>query len=367
MSKVFVKKSSYDYSELKPAVDAILDNTIGNIGLTGKRVLIKPNLLRPARPEQAILTHPMVIKAVAQHVLGRGGRPVVSDSNAMGAFDKVAQQNGIKDALKGLDVELQPLQNPRIVETGDPVIKTIELSADALDADVIINLPKLKTHSQMLLTLGVKNLFGCIVGLRKTEWHLRMGIDRELFGRLLVLVYRAVNPTVTLLDGVLSMEGNGPGTGGKPRRLDVLMGSTDTPALDAAVCIMLGVRHDGLLTNSIARPGKTFDDIEIIGSLPRVKHFKLPGIRKLVFGPRFASGFIRRHLTQRPAADDDECRLCGECRQFCPARAITQGKSRITFDYDKCIRCYCCLEACPHGALKIRTPFIHRVVRNLKI
>ena len=110
-----------------------------------------------------------------------------------------------------------------------------------MDADVIINLPKLKTHCQMLLTLGVKNMFGCIVGFKKSQWHMRAGVDTMAFARLLVAIHQAVRPTVSILDGILALEGEGPGKRGKPRKIGVLMGSCDTFALDMAVCKMIGM------------------------------------------------------------------------------------------------------------------------------
>ncbi len=134
---------------------------------------------------------------------------------------------------------------------GEP-FKKIEIARDALEADVLINLPKLKTHSQMLLTLGVKNLFGCIVGFGKPQWHLRAGVDREVFATLLVRIYQAIRPKLTILDGILAMEGEGPGRGGQPKELGFLLGSADAVALDVAVCRLLGLGEDVLLTNKMA-------------------------------------------------------------------------------------------------------------------
>lgn len=366
MPTVFVRECSYDYLGLRPAVDEILFKTTGDLDLAGKKILIKPNLLCPAKPEQAILTHPLVIKAVVEHVLARGGKATVSDSNATGSFDKIVKQNGVDDALRGMDVEIKPLSNSRVVETADPVLKSIELSSDVLDADVVINLPKLKTHSQMLLTLGVKNLFGCVVGLRKPEWHLRIGIDRRLFARLLILIHEIVQPAVTILDGVLAMEGDGPGTGGTPRSLGVVLGSRDARALDITVCRMLGIEPETVPTNVAAPVLLSGEEMEIDGPLPVIRDFRLPRAGDTMFGPRFAAGLMRRYLTQRPSAGAKPCRLCGECWKYCPAKAITPGKGRVIFDYDKCIRCYCCLEVCPHGALKIKEPLASKLVKRVK-
>ena len=198
-----------------------------------------------------MLTHPLIVRAAAEYVLQKGGLPLISDSPAMGTFERVLKESGIREALKGLDVECREFKRSVVVDVGPPFNK-IEIAEDAMNADVVLNLPKLKTHTQMLLTLGVKNLFGCVVGLRKPEWHFRTGVDREMFARLLVRIYRAVSPAVTLLDGILAMEGQGPGKGGRPRHLGMLMAGADAVAVDMTVCRMLGLAPDSLLTNRMA-------------------------------------------------------------------------------------------------------------------
>jgi len=181
-----------------------------------------------------------------------------------------------------------------------------------------------------------------------------------------VKIYRAVNPSVTLIDGILAMEGQGPGKRGEPRHLGVLLGSNNAAALDITVCRMLGIPPDTVLTNKFAlEQGLLTDDIILNGELPQIKDFKLPEITPLVFGPEKFHGVMRRHLVQRPECDDSSCRLCGECWKYCPAEAITHSREKIHFDYDKCIRCYCCIEVCPHGALSARETLAGKVTRKL--
>jgi ferredoxin len=236
-----------------------------------------------------------------------------------------------------------------------------------MEADVLINLPKLKTHAQMLMTLGVKNLFGCIVGLRKPEWHFRTGVNREMFAELLVRIHNTVKPCLTIVDGILAMEGEGPGRSGTPRELGVIVGSDDAIALDIVICRMLGSTPDRSFTNRAARAmGCVPDDIEVLGEMPVIRAFKFPEIVPVVFGPEKLHGFMRRHLVQRPVPLDSLCTLCGECWQYCPAKAMTHDKKRIHLDYDKCIRCYCCIEVCPHGALRAEEPFMGKAIRKLK-
>jgi uncharacterized protein (DUF362 family) len=156
----------------------------------------------------------------------------------MGSFDLILRMSGIRDALRGLDCECRPFQNSVRVDIGEP-FGAIEMAEDAVRADVIVNLPKLKTHSQMLLTLAVKNLFGCVVGYRKPEWHMRAGIDRQAFARLIARIGRTLRPAFNILDGVLAMEGQGPGMGGVPRKLGVVLSGRDPFAVDRVVCRML--------------------------------------------------------------------------------------------------------------------------------
>ena len=352
MPRVILRKAAYNYGTLRPVFFEIMDALGGGRIEKNNRVVIKPNLLAPAPPDRAIVTHPLVVRAAVEYVLERHAFPVISDSPAMGSFEKILKESGIKDALKGLDVEYREFKKSTPVAVGLP-FQTIAIAEDALTSDIMINLPKLKTHAQMLLTLGVKNLFGCIVGLSKPEWHFRAGVDREMFALLLVQICKAVNPSFTVLDGILAMEGQGPGRSGTPREIGVLMGSNDAVALDSAVCRMLGVGPEELLTCRAAKEiGLEGAESVIDGEVPVIKDFKFPVIGSLVFGPKKLHGTMRRHLVQRPVTDTATCRTCGECWKYCPAKAIQLKGKKIAFDYDKCIRCYCCIEVCPHGALK---------------
>ncbi len=364
MVKVIVRHADYDRNAIRYPLFEMLESCDPGIE-KGQRVLLKPNLLAPASPDRAILTHPAVVRAVAEYVLEKGAIPQISDSPAMGSFEKVLKESGIREALEGLPVEFKEFRDSVSVDVRAP-FNVIELAEDALRADVVINLPKLKTHSQMLLTLGVKNLFGCVVGLRKPQWHMRAGVDREMFAMLLVRIYQAIKPRMTILDGILAMEGDGPGKGGRPKAIGVLMGSSDATALDVAVCKMLGIDPNSLFTNVAAGiAGIPAGEFEIDGSLPCVTDFRFPRMSALLFGPKCTHGLMRRHLIQRPVPDASQCRDCGDCLRYCPAGAITLEKRKISFDYDKCIRCYCCIEVCPHGALKAEEPYLGRLFSRI--
>ena len=365
MSKVIFRQSTYQYDILKSGLYEVMETLGGDLFAGKPRVLIKPNLLSPAKPEQAVLTHPLVVRAVAEYVLSKGGRPQISDSPALGSFKKVLTESGYYKAFQGLDVSFKPLEESVRVDIGEPFGR-IEIARDVMEADVVVNLAKLKTHSQMLLTLGVKNLFGCIVGLRKPEWHLRAGVDREAFARLLVQIYTAIQPAVTIVDGILAMEGQGPGKNGTPRRLDVLVGSRSGIETDRAICRMLGLEPDMLLTNAVAaKMGLASKEVYINGDFHIIHDFKLPVLGPVTFGPRMLQRVIRRHLVQRPVVDDALCKRCAECRQYCPVQAISFKRGKMIFDYDRCIRCYCCAEICPDGAVRAVETLPGKIIRRL--
>jgi uncharacterized protein (DUF362 family)/Pyruvate/2-oxoacid:ferredoxin oxidoreductase delta subunit len=365
MSKVIVKKATYDYASLKPSIFAIMDALGGEKIKDCKCVLIKPNLLATAKPNDAVVTHFMLVKAVAEYVLEKGAIPLVSDSPALGSFEKIMKNSGIRDALAGLNVECREFRKSLPIDVGTP-FGFIDLAKDAVEAEMIINLPKLKTHSQMVLTLGVKNMFGCVVGLRKPEWHMRMGFNRAIFANLLVRIYERLKPSFTILDGILAMEGEGPRKRGIPRRLDVIIASRDAFAVDAAVCRMLGLDAEKIPVLKVAKElGLLNEVLELEGNLPEIRDFKFPKMTPLIFGPPWMQGFIRRYLLQRPAYDQATCQLCGKCWEFCPASAIIHQAESLSFDYNRCIRCYCCIEVCPYGALHTVEPAPGRILRKI--
>ncbi|MCX8012254.1 MAG: DUF362 domain-containing protein, partial [Desulfobacterota bacterium] len=237
-----VRCQSYNEEEVKIAIKYALEHFGGikSFVKSGVKVLLKPNLLCARSPEKCVTTHPAIVSVVARMVLEAGGKPFIGDSPAIGPFKWVAAKSGLEEVARKLNIELIELTNPiYITPPPESKFKKILIAKQAIEADLVINLPKLKTHSQMMLTLGVKNLFGTIVAQRKAEWHFFAGMNRDTFASLLLDIYLIIKPALTILDGVWGMEGYGP-SNGIPRKVGLLAVATDAVALDTSICYLLG-------------------------------------------------------------------------------------------------------------------------------
>jgi len=365
MTNVFIKSAAYDLPMLRAMVGQMFDDMGPGWIAQGTRVLLKPNLLLPAAPDKGITTHPLLCRAVAEYLLEKGARVQMSDSPAVGSFRKVLTEGRYKEVMEGLDVDFKPFEDSVEIDIGEPYGR-IPIARDAMEADRVINLAKLKTHAQMYLTLGVKNMFGCIVGLRKPEWHMRAGVDRQQFARLLVRIHQAVKPAFTIVDGILALEGNGPGKSGSPRQLGLLLGGCDAHAVDKTICTLLGLDPNALLTSRQACEMGFFDgQVHVNGDLRIIDDFRFPELHSLSLGTESLSRFMRKYVIQKPVADNAKCKLCGECWKICPAQAIVHNTSGVKFDYDRCIRCYCCIEVCLHAAIHAREPLLGKLRQRL--
>jgi uncharacterized protein (DUF362 family) len=237
----FIRAHSYDLVALRQSLEAVLQ-PLGGIGAfvkPGDRVLLKPNLLTGARPTKECVTRPEIVYCVAQMVQEAGGKPFLGDGPAFGSAAGVAKANGYQPLIDQLNLPIVEFHGKRY-ETVSAEFNHLLLSKEAMDADVVINLPKVKSHVQLTLTLSVKNLFGCVPGKMKAWWHMEAGKSRDRFGAMLVETARAISPDITILDGIIGHEGNGP-SGGEPRQLGILAATTNVFALDRAMVDILQV------------------------------------------------------------------------------------------------------------------------------
>lgn len=233
---------NYSKGNVTKSLHAVMDclGGMGKFVFPGERVLIKPNLLKAVSPEAHATTHPAVIEAVVRQVLDCGCRPFIGDSPAFGGLSSVAATAGIADICKRYSIPLVPFSSPVAVRLSSSWVEKIAIDRAVLQADKIINVPKLKTHVQVGFSGAVKNLFGCVVGKRKPIWHFRAGDGEHLFGEMLIGVYKAVSPALHIIDGVIAMEGNGP-VSGKPRPLGLVAASVDGLSLDRVLCGIIGM------------------------------------------------------------------------------------------------------------------------------
>lgn len=364
--------TDYNPSSIRNSIEKLLVSLGGieRFVKPGEKVLLKPNLLSAVPPERAVTTHPEIVKAVGRLVMDAGGKPFIADSPGAIGFLKVARESGMEKAASELGIPLFALSDSVTHKTGDErIFRILEISRHALEADRVINLPKLKTHTQMLMTLAVKNIFGCVVGRRKAQWHLKAGNDRYFFARMLVELYEAVSPCLNIMDGILGMEGDGPGSSGTPVECGILAASADGVAMDRTLLEIIGVDPEKVYTNVAAKEmgvGQTdLASIRIEGepiSSFKVKKFRLPEVSDLVPIPGFLRSILTNQLTTKPVEERKLCTLCDQCIDICPTEVISNDGGKLVFDYDNCIRCYCCLEVCPEGAIKPYKPFLARFV-----
>ena len=235
---------SYDRQPLQEALQSLLQPWGGMEAFVkpGDRVLLKPNLLTGSHPGRECITRPELVAAVAEMVIAVGGKPFLGDSPAFGSARGVAENNGYLPFLEPLGIPIVEFSGDRY-RTESHNFNHLRLSKETMDADVVINLPKLKSHAQLTMTMGVKNLFGCVPGKMKAWWHMEAGKDADRFGEMLVETARAINPNLTILDGIIGHQGNGP-MNGEPRDLGLLGASTDVFALDWAIAEILQIDPD---------------------------------------------------------------------------------------------------------------------------
>ncbi|MBN2138341.1 MAG: DUF362 domain-containing protein [Sedimentisphaerales bacterium] len=195
----------------------------------GDSVLLKPNCIAPRSRRHATQTHPAIILAVARLLKDFGARPFVGDSPAWSNVYTCIKKLRLDADLQRLGVPVKQLDKPVWCDIGGRNSK-VGISRHALEADVIINLPKFKTHQQLTATFAVKNMFGCIAGKRKAMWHFRRGRTEE-FCELLIDIYRHLAPALTIIDGVAAMDGQGP-IHGRDRNLGWLIAGAEPIACE---------------------------------------------------------------------------------------------------------------------------------------
>jgi uncharacterized protein (DUF362 family) len=334
----------------------------------GQKVLLKPNLLAGKPAEKAVTTHPEIVRVVAQLVQEAGGIVHLGDSPGIGSAENVARKCGIMAVVEELDIHFTPFEDSVKIHPHGRTFQELEVARELLEADVVINLPKLKTHQMMGLTCAVKNMFGAVVGLRKPRLHLQAGSDKALFALMLLELCEQLKPALTIVDAVVGMEGDGPGSG-DPVRIGALLAGTNPLAIDTVATELVGMRSDQVWTQKLAleteRTGALLNELELFGdSLQELQlgNFKAAKSTDITGSmPNFIQRLLKQALTARPVPDHALCTSCGICVKHCPPEAMTIENQRLQIDYKNCIRCFCCQELCPQGALATKQGWLLRL------
>lgn len=363
-----VKCGDYVYDDVENAVRNAL-SLIG--GLAGKikkgdKVLLKPNMLMAADAARMVTTHPFVLRAAIKIVRECGGRPFVGDSpgNAYADVDNALEVSGFKAAAAEEGAEL--IKFTKTEKRGE-----VYIAKDVLDMDLIINLPKIKTHTLTLFTGAVKNMFGIVPGFHKGDFHKNYPYPAD-FAAKLVDIFSVKIPLLGIMDGIYGMEGEGP-SAGKPRKIGLVLASFDCVALDSVSSRIIGYDPFSIDTTRIAHNRKLgeadLEKIEIKGErlqdvlipdfkLTSTAHAAMKKIPRFIYPP---FQYLARKLVKvYPAVMGEKCTGCGVCANNCPAGAITLTANKANIDHNKCISCYCCQELCSFKAIEIKRSWFAR-------
>jgi len=355
---------SYDADILYPKIDQLL-KLVGGLDKyiqPGQKVLLKPNLLSAKAPSRAITTHPEIVAAVAREVRKLGADVIVGDSpgGAKRGLKRVWENTGMLAMAKRESIELISFEASG-VEKFTINGRDYFLAKPAIEADLIISLAKLKTHVLTLMTGGIKNIFGLIPGFRKANYHKEFPKPND-FAQVIVDILSLKTPVLTIMDAILSMEGDGPSSG-NPRWTNLLLASSDPVAIDTVAAEIIGLEPNRVPTTRIASESGLgigrIEAIHVVGeSLEKAKisDFKLTSNRKIELIPEFLWKLLGPYIWVRPAIKADTCTNCYTCVNSCPTGALEKGKgiSKIpVFNYDLCINCWCCHELCPEKSVFI--------------
>jgi uncharacterized protein (DUF362 family) len=330
------------------------------------KVLVKPNLLMAIEPQSGVDTHPEVVRAAVRllkeincHICLGDGPSVWG--NQIENVEEVYRRSGMEKICQDEGIELVKFDKRRW-RGKFPLTTWLD------NCDYMVNIPKFKTHDLTLLTGAIKNLFGLVPGTYKTELH-KNYFRADDFAKILVDIYQQAKPTLTVVDGIVAMEGDGPGTGGKLRNLGLLFAGSDCVALDTIMALIMGLEPFAVLTTkeAVARGLGVADikSISILGeSLEDVmgEPFALPSttIKKNI--PRPIVEIAKKLIKYYPCVEQDNCIQCAACIQACPNKVISLKKNRIVINYRKCISCFCCQEACPNSAIKVKKSVLAKII-----
>ncbi|GHV25132.1 hypothetical protein AGMMS4952_02150 [Spirochaetia bacterium] len=364
------------YAALRLAVDAA-----PGLDVSGKTVLLKPNIVFDSPPEKAIATHPVFLEAAIRLVRERGAaRILVGDSPGLQKPNFTAKLSGLGEAALRMGAEWVDFTREKadIPCPEGKALKHFSITAAAREADCVISLPKLKTHQLMYYTGAMKNLFGLIPSVGKSPMHVRFP-SREGFAAMIVDLNIAVKPHYALMDAITGMEGPGPGSG-DPRHIGLVMASANLLAMDIAASDIVGYPplEIPVSREALSRGIWLKSPSEIRYPLLKPEDLRIPDFKKIPLkksGGQLVEFLLpksfrkfRERLTPRPEIDRSICRLCGDCTRICGSKAMHiagEGPDKqVRIDYNTCIRCYCCHEICPVKAIDIKKVSLGKALKE---
>ncbi|MFH1138538.1 MAG: DUF362 domain-containing protein [Pseudomonadota bacterium] len=383
-NRVYVVTCS-DYSQAEAKTTELL-NMLGGLGALanpGERIALKANLLSAARPEQAVTTHPAIVSAAASAVKARGAVPFIVDSPGSGyryerkVMLKTYRTTGMEDVARETGCELNlDFSHREVSFPNGGLIKRFDVIGPVLDADGVFNLCKLKTHLFTYMTGAIKNHFGVIPGLAKPGYHAALR-DVGRFAAMLLDLTELVAARLFIMDAVLAMEGEGP-FAGSPRRVGLILASTNPAALDAVGGEIIGLawKDNPVLIEAEKRgfgPNR-LEDVELIGIDKRdlrVPNFRTPatyyggtGMGGVSRFHRLLAPILKKGTSIKPRVLKNRCLGCGVCAKACPMEAIAVNKDKKAHIDDRtCIRCYCCHEMCPEKAIELKRGVLYRMLK----
>lgn len=368
--------TSYDEVEVLAAVERGVSLLGGadKFVLPGEKILLKLNWLSADPPEKCVTTHPAVFRAVATVFQRAGAQLSYGDSPGFQPPETAAKKSGAAEVADQLGIPLGDFRAGQEIHFPEGrQNKRFMISNAVLESDGVISLPKMKTHAFQRVTGAVKNQFGCIPGALKGEFHVKIPSAYD-FAKMLIDLNAFVHPRLFVMDGVMAMEGNGP-RGGDPRKMNVLLFSTDPIALDATMCRLMNLDPALVLTNCAgAEQGLgTYrsEEINLLGDHLEsfiAKDYVVNREPEQATSKRARPGFLKEALTPKPYIVEEKCVRCGICVQMCPVTPKVVNwhdgnkKNPPSYQYDRCIRCYCCQEVCPESAIFVKVPLLRKIL-----
>ncbi len=336
----------------------------------GKTVMLKPNLLLKFAPERAATVHPSLVYAAGRIFAEAGARVILAESPGgpytAGILRGIYKTAGMEEASEaaGFELNYDTTSFPFVCEEGERS-KHFNFIAPLSQADLVVNLCKLKSHSMATMTAGVKNLFGTIPGTQKVEFHSRFPKHADFSAALVDLTSCICSnvPVLTFCDAVIGMEGNGP-SAGEPRKLGCIIASENPFALDLVCAHIIGAGDTVPMLENAKKRGlmpKSITGLELIGEAVEkftVKDFKFPDTHK-----KSKIDYLPKFLSPHPEVKRKLCIGCGECVRSCPQKVITLKNRKAHIALKNCIRCYCCQELCKPAAIKIHRSWVYRLVK----